>query len=91
MSPSREPTAAQTDDIKAGQACAVAHGERIRDHVLLDAGDAADHRVFADAYILMHARETADDGELADLDVAAEGDVIRQDDVVADDAIVRNV
>src|SRR5262249_42090053 len=84
----REAAALQAHDVEAHQPRAVADHLAIRDHVALDAGDAADHRVFADTHELMHGRQSAEDGEIADRHVARKRCIVGHDDVVADPAIV---
>src|SRR6185312_15256314 len=65
-----EPAALHSDDVEAGQPGAVAHHQPIWDHVALDPGHAADHRVPPDAHELMHRRQPAEDRVILDHHVA---------------------
>src|SRR4029079_7072278 len=87
----REAFALQSDNIEAAEVGAVANRHAERDDVGGDAGHAADKRVCADADILMHGRESADDGAFADRHMSAQGRAVHQRDVVADVAVVGDV
>ena len=52
---------------------------------------ATDKGVSADAQALLHGRQTAEDGIVADLNVSADCGVIDQGHVIADDAVVGDV
>src|SRR6185312_4174703 len=86
-----EPAALHSDDVEAGQPGAVAHHQPIWDHVALDPGHAADHRVPPDAYELLHRRQPAEDRVILDHHVAAERRVVDEDHVVADLAVMRDM
>ena len=79
------------DLVDAAHLGRVAVGDHEGRHVLHDLRAAAGDGVASDAAELMHGGEPADDGVVADLDMAGEGAVVGEDDVVADDAVVRDV
>jgi hypothetical protein len=60
-------------------------------HVFANEGSATDHYVGADFDELVHRGESAQNGPIANFDVASERDVVDQNYVVANDAVVGNV
>ena len=69
----------------------VAVGDHEGRDVLHDLGAAADHGELPDAAELVHGRESADDGVVADGHMAGEGGHVGHDDVAAELAVVRDV
>ncbi len=80
--------ALEADNVQPRQIGAVAEHHAEGNDVLLDPGHAADKTVGADAHELMHGAEAAEDGVVADGDMARERGVVDEDDVVADLAVV---
>ena len=78
----------EADDIEPGERGAVAERHAERNEVVLDAGEAADKGVRADADELMRRRSAAHDREVADLAMAREHHVVGQDDALAETAVV---
>ena len=81
----------QANDVQTGKIGPVANHRSIRDHVAVNTGHAADHGVFADADKLMNGRQTANNGEILDQDMARQGSVIDQNTMVPDMTIVTNM
>ena len=65
----RKSAAAHADPVDSRELILVGHGDEGR-HVLPDQGAALNHRMLADAYPLVHGCMTADNGPVADLDLA---------------------
>ena len=86
-----KPGAPQADHVQGRGA----GGEAVRDHerqaVLHHLGVAAHHREPPDPAELVDARAAAQEGALADLDVAGQHHVVRQDRPVADAVVVGDV
>ncbi len=61
------------------------------DEVVLDAGEAADESMRADANELMRRRAAANDGEVADLAMAREHHIVGQDDALAEPAVMSDM
>ena len=87
----REAAPLQADDIEAGERGAVAERDAEGDDVVLDAREAADEGVGADADELMRGGAAAENGEIADLAMAGQHHVVGEDDALADAAIMRDM
>src|SRR3546814_3838305 len=59
--------------------------------ILLDAGHATDHGMRADLAELVHRCQAANEGKVADLDMAGERGVVGHDHVVAEQAVMRHM
>ena len=70
---------------------AVAAGDREGNHIALDAGEAGDEGVRADARILMHGAGAADHRVVSNLNVTAEQHIIGKDHAFAEAAVMRDM
>src|ERR1700730_8571832 len=87
----REAAALQSHDVEADQTGPVAHHHTVGNYVALDASEAADHRMCADAGELMRRREPGEKCVVTHRDVTREEDVVRHDDMVAEMAVMGDV
>src|SRR5271165_4517183 len=87
----REAAPLEADEVEAGERGAIAERHAEWDEIVLDAGEAADKGVGADANVLMRRRAAADDGEVADRDMARQHHIVGQNDALADPAVVRDM
>src|SRR4029078_367445 len=83
--------ALEADDVEPRQIGAVAEHHAEGNDLLLPPGHAPDKPIGADAHELMHRAQAAENGVVADGDVARERGVVDENDVVADLAVMGNM
>ena len=91
MSSRLKAAALHPDDVETGQPGAVAHDLAIGDHVALDPGHAADHRMAADPHKLVDRAQPAEKGVFLDDDMSGQGRVVGHDHMVGDLAVMRDM
>src|SRR5579871_1731105 len=83
-----ETAALHADDVEPAEPGANPDHLAVRNDIALGAGHAADHRVLADPDELMDGAQTAENGVIAEHDMAGQRRVVGHDDMIADPAVM---